>query len=75
MAGILEVLKNQINSVEACLKYGFKQPELEEWTECFLSGGENELPSNPRDDQAQHEAEIKELHAKVSVLVLDALTH
>jgi transposase-like protein len=71
MAVILGVLKNQVNSVEACRKYGIKQSELEEWTERFLSGGENGLRSNPRDDQAQHEAEIKELHAKVGELVLE----
>ena len=35
-AVVLDVLKGQTTSVDACRKYGIKQSELEEWTERFL---------------------------------------
>ena len=70
-AVVLEVLKKQITGVEACRKYGIKQSELDAWTERFLGGGENALRSKPRDEEALHEAEIKELRAKVGELVLE----
>ncbi len=68
---VLEVLKGQTTSVDACRKYGIKQSELEEWTALFLEGSENRLRSNPRDEHAEYEAQIKELQAKVGELVLD----
>ena len=70
-AVVLEVFKNQISGVEACRKYGIKQSELEEWTSQFLAGGENALRSRPRDEEALHEVQIKELQAKVGELVLE----
>lgn len=70
-AVVLEVLKGQVTSVDACRKYGIKQSELEEWTERFLEAGENGLKLNPPDEFAEYEARIKDLQAKVGELVLD----
>ena len=70
-AVVLEVLKNQTTGVDACRKYGIKQSELEEWTQQFLSGGENSLRTNPKDVAGEYEGQIKELQAKVGELVLE----
>jgi len=70
-AVVLEVLKGKTTGVDACRKYGIKQSELEEWTARFLEGGENNLRTNPKEEQAEYEAEIKELRAKVGELVLE----
>ncbi len=70
-AVVVEVLKGQTTSVDACRKYGIKQSELEEWTERFLEAGERGLKLNPPDEFAEYEARIKDLQAKVGELVLD----
>ena len=70
-AVVLEVLKGQMTSVDACRKYGIKQSELEEWTERFLEAGEKGLKLNPPDEFAAYESQIKDLQAKVGELVLD----
>jgi len=70
-AVVLEVLKGQTTSVDACRKYGIKQSDLEEWTERFLEAGERGLKVNPPDEFAEYEARIKDLQAKVGELVLD----
>lgn len=70
-AVVLEVLKGQSTSVDACRKYGIKQSDLEEWTERFLEAGEHGLKVNPPDEFAEYEAKIKDLQAKVGELVLD----
>ena len=70
-AVVLEVLKGKMTGVDACRKYAIKQSELEEWTSRFLEGGENSLRSNPIEEQAEYEARIKELQAKVGELVLE----
>lgn len=70
-AVVLEVLKNQRTGVDACRKYGIKQSELEAWTAQFLEAGENGLRSNPRDEQMDYEAKLKELHAKIGELTLE----
>ena len=67
-AVVLEVLRNQVAGVDACRKYGIKQPELEAWTAQFLEGGENSLRSNPRDEQMLYEAKIEELTLERHVL-------
>ena len=71
VAVVLEVLKGQTTSVDACRKYGIKQSDLEEWTERFLEAGERGLKVNPPDEFAEYEAKIKDLQAKVGELVLD----
>jgi len=70
-AVVVEVLKGQTTSVDACRKYGIKQSELEEWTERFLEAGERGLKLNPPDEFPEYEARIKDLQAKVGELVLD----
>jgi len=70
-AVVVEVLKGQTTSVDACRKYGIKQSELEEWTERFLEAGERGLKLNPPDEFAEYEARIKDLQAKIGELVLD----
>jgi len=57
--------------VERKYDYLYSESELEEWTARFLEGGENNLRSNPRDEQALFEAKIQELQAKVGELVLE----
>jgi len=70
-AVVLEVLKKQVTSVEACRRYGIKQSELEAWTARFLESGENGLRSNPREERELFEAKLRELHAKIGELTLE----
>lgn len=74
-AVVLEILKGKTTAVEVARTHGLTVAEVENWQERFLRGAEEQLRSNPRDVQAQHEAEKRELLAKVGELTLavDAL--
>jgi transposase-like protein len=68
---VLSLLKGEMTQVEACRQYDLKQSEVESWTETFLKSGEHGLKSNSKDQQLQHEKEVKELQAKVGELVME----
>ena len=68
---VLSLLKGEMTQVEACRQYDLKQSEVESWTETFLKSGEQGLKSNSKDQQLQHEKEVKELQAKVGELVME----
>ena len=72
---VLEIIKGKTTAVEVARTHGLTVSEVEAWQERFLRGAEEQLRSNPRDVQAQHDAERRDLLAKVGELTLavDAL--
>jgi transposase-like protein len=68
---ILSLIKGETTLVDACRKYDLKQSEVESWQDTFLKHGEQGLKANSKDLQKEHEAEVKELRAKVGELVLE----
>jgi hypothetical protein len=51
-----------------CREHDLKQSEVEGWVDTFLKGGERSLKARPEDEQAAHEAEVRELRAKIEEL-------
>ncbi len=68
---IVKIMKGEKSLVDVCREQDLKQSEVEGWIETFLKAGENGLKTNAREDQAQHEREVKDLRAKVGELVLE----
>jgi transposase InsO family protein len=57
--------------VDVCREHDLKQSEVEEWMETFVKTGERGLKARAEDEQAAHEAEVRELRAKIGELVLE----
>jgi len=68
---ILDLIKGSKKLVDVCREFDLKQSEVEGWMDSFLRAGERGLKANAADEQAAHEAEVKELRAKVGELVLE----
>ena len=67
---VLEVLKGQTTASEAARQHGLTVSEIEQWREDFLSQGTEALRMHPRDAEAKHRAEKKELLAKIGDLTM-----
>ncbi len=71
VALVRSILKGDTSVKEAARKHGITVREIEEWQEKFFMGAENALRSNPRDDEALRQEEVKRLKQKIGDLVMD----
>jgi transposase-like protein len=70
-AVVMDLIKGLTTAAEVARKHGLTVAEVEGWVEAGLQGLEDRLRSNPRDSQAEWEAERKELYAKIGELTLE----
>jgi len=70
-AVVLDIIKGKTTPAQVARQNGLTVGEVEGWLDRFVRGGEEHLRANPRDVQAVHEAEKKELYAKIGELSLD----
>ncbi len=70
-AVVLDVIKGVVTPAEVARKHGLTVGEIEKWVDDGMRGMEDRLRSNPRDLDAAHEAEKKELFAKIGRLSLE----
>jgi transposase-like protein len=68
---LLQLIRGEKKLVEVCREHDLKQSEVETWMDTFVKGGERSLKSRGEDEQALHEAEVRELRAKIGELVLE----
>jgi transposase-like protein len=68
---LLELIRGEKKLVEVCREHDLKQSEVETWMDTFVKGGERSLKARAEDEQALHEAEVRELRAKIGELVLE----
>ena len=68
---VMTILRGETSVQEAARKHGLTVAEVEQWRDRFLLGAENALRSNPRDEEALKNEEIKRLKQKVGELVMD----
>lgn len=71
VAVVMDIIKGRTTAVDVAREHGLTVSEVEGWQERFMGGAEEFLRSNPRDDQARHDAEKQELLAKVGELTLE----
>jgi transposase-like protein len=68
---LLQLIRGEKKLVEVCREHDLKQSEVETWMDTFVKGGERSLKARTEDEQALHEAEVRELRAKIGELVLE----
>ena len=68
---LLQWIKGEVKLVDACREHDLKQSEVEGWMDTFVKGGERSLKARAEDEQAVHEAEVRERRAKIGELVLE----
>lgn len=68
---VVSLLRGETTVQEAARKHALTVAEVQDWRDRFLLGAENALRSNPRDEQALYEEQIKRLKQKIGDLVLD----
>ena len=66
----VDIIKGKTTAVEVARKHALTVSEVEGWLEEFLEGGKERLRARPRDAEARHAAEKKELLAKVGELTM-----
>ena len=69
-AGV-EILKGKTTAADLARSHGLTVSQVEEWVDRFLSGGTEHLRAHPRDLEAQHQSESRDLHAKIGELTLE----
>jgi len=70
-AVVLDLIKGITTPADVARKHALTVAEVESWVEAFQRGGEDRLRSNPKDRDAQWEAERKELLAVIGELTLE----
>jgi hypothetical protein len=68
---LLQLIRGERKLVHASREHDLKQSEVETWMDTFVKGGERSLKARAEDEQALHEAEVRELRAKIGELVLE----
>ena len=64
-AVVLDLIKGRVSAVDVARKHDLTVAEVEGWLERFMAAGEEQLRANPRDLEAQWDAERQQLHAKI----------
>ncbi len=74
-AVVLDLIKGRTTPADVARQFNLTVAEVDGWVERFMDGGKEGLRAVPRDVEARHEAERKDLLAKVGELTLqvDAL--
>ena len=69
-AAIMEIIKGKTTAAEIARSHDLTIAEIDPWMGDFVSQGTEALRSHPRDAEALHKAEKKELLAKIGDLTM-----
>lgn len=69
---VMEIIKGQTTASEVARSHDLTVGEVEQWMDDFVSMGTEALRSHPRDAEARHKAEKKDLLAKIGDLTMQA---
>jgi hypothetical protein len=64
----MDILKGKTTATELARSHDLTVAEVEQWMDDFVSMGTEALRSHPRDAEARHKAERKDLLAKIGDL-------
>lgn len=68
---VLDIIKGKTTVAQAARAHGLTVGEVEQWLEDFTTQGTEALRAHPRDAEARHLAERKQLLAKIGELTMD----
>ncbi len=69
-AVVMEIIKGKTTTTEVARSHDLTVGEVEQWMDDFVSMGTEALRSHPRDAEALHKAEKKDLLAKIGDLTM-----
>lgn len=67
---VMDIIKGKSTAAELARTHDLTIAEVEQWMEDFVSMGTEALRSHPRDAEALHKAEKKDLLAKIGDLTM-----
>ena len=70
-AVVLDIIKGNTTAAEVARSHDLTVAEVEKWQEEFVNQGTEALRANPRDVEARHQSEKKELLAKIGELTME----
>ena len=70
-AVVMDIIKGKTTSADVARRHDLTVGEVEQWMDDFVSMGTESLRSHPRDAEARHIAEKKELLAKIGELTME----
>ena len=59
---VLQIIKGETTVRKAAREHGLKASDVQHWFDSFMSGGENNLRSKPREELEHKEHQIKRLN-------------
>lgn len=68
---VMDIIKGKTTAAELARSHDLTVAEVEQWMDDFVSQGTEALRSHPRDAEARHHAEKKELLAKIGELTME----
>lgn len=69
-AVVMDMIKGKTTATEVARSHDLTVGEVEQWMDDFVSMGTESLRSHPRDTEALHKAEKKDLLAKIGDLTM-----
>jgi len=69
-AAVMDIIKGVTTAPELARTHGLTVAEIEQWMDDFVSMGTEALRTHPRDAEALHKAEKKDLLAKIGDLTM-----
>lgn len=70
-AAVMDIIKGKTTAAQLARSHDLTVAEVEQWMDDFVSQGTEALRSHPRDSEARHKAEKKELLAKIGELTME----
>ena len=68
---VMDIIKGKTTTAEVARSHDLTVAEVEKWQEDFVKQGTDALRANPKDVEARHQAEKKELLAKIGELTME----
>ena len=68
---VMDIIKGKTTAAEVARTHDLTVGEVEQWMDDFVSMGTEALRAHPRDAEARHTAEKKELLAKIGELTME----
>jgi transposase-like protein len=69
-SAVMDIIKGKTTAAELARSHDLTVAEVEQWMDDFVSQGTEALRSHPRDAEAKHRAEKKDLLAKIGDLTM-----
>jgi len=69
-AAVMEIIKGKTSSAALARSHDLNVAEVEQWMDDFVAMGTEALRSHPRDAEARHKADRKDLLAKIGDLTM-----